>query len=60
MARAVDGLYFASGQAMSRKLESGQLLLSSRKKVAATGKRMNLGRFDSREKVKRPERAVQF
>ena len=45
---------------MVRKLESGQLRLYSRKTEAATGKCMNLGRINSREKAKRPERDVQF
>jgi hypothetical protein len=45
---------------MIRKLKSGEYRLYSRKLDPRTGKRRNLGTFDSREKAERHERAVQF
>jgi hypothetical protein len=45
---------------MIRKLANGQYRLYSRKKDARTGKRKNLGTFQSLEAAKRHERAVQF
>jgi len=45
---------------MIRKLKSGKYRLYSRKKDAKTGKRRNLGTFDSREAAERHERAVQY
>ena len=45
---------------MIRKLSSGKFRLYSRKKDAKTGKRKNLGTFNSREKAEQHERAVQF
>ncbi|HLY43224.1 MAG TPA: hypothetical protein VKR52_18575 [Terracidiphilus sp.] len=45
---------------MIRKLKSGQYRLYSRKKNASTGKRRNLGTFDSLEKARQHERAVQY
>jgi hypothetical protein len=45
---------------MIRKLKSGKYRLYSRKKDPKTGKRRNLGTFDSREAAKKPERAVQY
>jgi hypothetical protein len=45
---------------MIRKLKSGQYRLYSRKVDPRTGKRRNLGTFDSREAAERHERAVQF
>ena len=45
---------------MIRKLKSGQYRLYSRKKDPKTGKRRNLGTFDSREAAEKHERAVQF
>jgi hypothetical protein len=45
---------------MIRKLPSGKYRLYSRKKDAKTGKRRNLGTFNSREKAEQHERAVQF
>ena len=47
-------------QAMIRKLKSGKYRLYSRKADAKTGKRKNLGTFDSREAAEKHERAVQF
>jgi hypothetical protein len=45
---------------MIRKLKSGQYRLYSRKVNPKTGKRRNLGTFDSREAALKHERAVQF
>jgi len=45
---------------MIRKLKSGQYRLYSRKKNPATGKRRNLGTFNSLEAARKHERAVQF
>jgi hypothetical protein len=45
---------------MIRKLKSGQYRLYSRKKDAKTGKRKNLGTFDTREAAEKHERAVQY
>jgi hypothetical protein len=44
---------------MIRKLASGKFRLS-RKKDAKTGKRRNLGTFDSRPAAEKHERAVQY
>jgi hypothetical protein len=44
---------------MIRKLKSGQYRLYSRKPDAKTGKRRNLGTFDSLEAAKKHEREVQ-
>ena len=45
---------------MIRKLKSGQFRLYSRKKDASTGKRRNLGTFESLEKAKQHEREIQY
>lgn len=45
---------------MIRKLKSGEYRLYSRKKNPSTGKRRNLGTFESREAAEKHERAVQF
>ncbi len=45
---------------MIRKLANGQWRLYSRKKDPRTGKRRNLGTFDTRERAERHERAVQY
>ncbi len=45
---------------MIRKLKSGQYRLYSRKPDPKTGRRRNLGTFDTLEAAKRHERAVQF
>lgn len=45
---------------MIRKLPSGQYRLYSRKKNPKTGKRRNLGTFDTREAAVKHEREVQF
>ena len=44
--------------AMIRKLKSGKYRLYSRKKNPKTGKRRNLGTFDTLEAAKKHERAV--
>jgi hypothetical protein len=43
-----------------RKLKTGQYRLYSRKKNPKTGKRRNLGTFDTRRAAEKHERAVQF
>jgi hypothetical protein len=45
---------------MIRKLKSGEYQLYSRKKDARTGRRKNLGTFQSRDAAEKHERAVQF
>ncbi len=45
---------------MIRKLKSGKYRLYSRKKNPKTGKRRNLGTFDTRAVAEKHERAVQF
>jgi hypothetical protein len=45
---------------MIRKLRSGQYRLYSRKIDPRTGKRRNLGTFQTREAAEKHERAVQF
>jgi hypothetical protein len=55
--RAVERVRWAG---MIRKLASGQYRLNSRKKDPKTGKRRNLGTFDSREGAEKHEREVQY
>ena len=45
---------------MIKKLKSGEYRLYSRKRNPATGKRRNLGTFDSLAAATQHERAVQF
>ena len=45
---------------MIRKLISGEYRLYSRKKDPKTGKRRNLGTFNSRAAAQKHERAVQY
>jgi hypothetical protein len=45
---------------MFRKLKSGQYRLYSRKIDPKTGRRRNLGTFNTLDEAKRHERAVQF
>ena len=45
---------------MIRKLKSGRYRLFSAKRNAKTGRRRNLGTFDSLEAAKQHERAVQY
>jgi hypothetical protein len=46
--------------AMIRKLKSGQYRLYSRKVNPETGKRRNLGTFETREAAEKHEREVQY
>jgi hypothetical protein len=50
----------AGREQMIRKLKSGKYRLYSRKKDPKTGKRRNLGTFDSRAAAEKHERAVQY
>ncbi len=45
---------------MIRKLKSGEYRLYSKKPDAKTGKRRNLGTFDTREAAEKHEREVQY
>jgi hypothetical protein len=45
---------------MIRKIASGKYRLYSRKVDAKTGKKKNLGTFDTREAAEKHERAVQY
>jgi hypothetical protein len=45
---------------MIRKLKGGKYRLYSRKKDEKTGKRRNLGTFDTREAAEKHEREVQY
>ena len=45
---------------MIRKLKSGKYRLYSKKKDPKTGKRKNLGTFNTRAAAEKHERAVQF
>jgi hypothetical protein len=45
---------------MIRKLSTGQYRLYSRKTDPKTGKRRNLGTFDTREQAEKHERDVQY
>jgi hypothetical protein len=45
---------------MIRKLKSGKYRLYSEKKDPKTGKRKNLGTFDTREAARKHEKEVQF
>jgi hypothetical protein len=45
---------------MIRKLKSGQYRLYSRKLDPRTGRRRNLGTFDTRQRAEQHEREVQF
>jgi hypothetical protein len=45
---------------MIRKLKSGKYRLYSKKKDPKTGKRKNLGTFDTRAAAEKHERAVQY
>jgi TonB family protein len=45
---------------MIRKLKSGKYRLYSRKKDSKTGKRKNLGTFNSKAEAEKHERAVQY
>jgi len=45
---------------MIRRLKSGKYRIYSREKNPETGKRRNLGTFDTQEDAKRHEREIQF
>ena len=45
---------------MIRKLKSGQYRLYARKRNPKTGRRRNLGTFDTRAAAEKHERAVQY
>jgi hypothetical protein len=45
---------------MIKKLKTGQYRLYSRKQDVRTGKRRNLGTFDTLEAARKHERAVQY
>jgi hypothetical protein len=53
-------LEISKGVAMIRKLPSGEYRLYSRKKDPQTGRRKNLGTFETREAAEKHERAVQY
>jgi hypothetical protein len=53
-------IYKCFNNNMIRKLKSGKYRLYSRKVNAKTGKRRNLGTFDSLEAAKKHEREVQY
>jgi len=59
----IDGKLIANSPweaVMIRKLKSGKYRLYSRKKDPKTGKRRNLGTFDSKEAAEKHEREVQY
>jgi len=59
----IDGKLIADSvleAAMIRKLKSGKYRLYSRKKDPKTGKRRNLGTFDSKQAAEKHEREVQY
>jgi len=54
------GTVFALLRTMIRKLVSGEYRLYSRKKDPKTGRRRNLGTFQTRQAAEKHERAVQY
>jgi len=58
--RSAWPLQHAEGIFMIRKLKSGKYRLYSRKKDPKSGKRKNLGTFNSKAAAKKHERAVQY
>jgi hypothetical protein len=58
--RIFGGEQNAEEIAMIRKLKSSKYRLYSRKKDPRTGKRKNLGTFNSKAAAKKHERAVQY
>jgi hypothetical protein len=58
--RTTAGVSPQRRDAMIRKLKSGQYRLYSRKTDPDTGKRRNLGTFDTREAAEKHEREVQY
>lgn len=57
---AAPGPRLARSSRMIRKLKSGEYRLYSRKKDPDTGKRRNLGTFDTRAAAEKHEREVQY
>jgi hypothetical protein len=57
---ALTKVNIANDLRMIRKLKSGKYRLYSRKKNPKTGKRRNLGTFDTKAAAKKHERAVQY
>jgi hypothetical protein len=55
-----NGAIRAQEAAMIRKLASGKYRLYSRKKNPRTGRRRNLGTFNTRKAAEKHERAVQY
>jgi hypothetical protein len=55
-----SSVLLAKGDAMIRKLKSGEYRLYSRKTDPKTGKRRNLGTFPTREGAEKHEREVQY
>jgi hypothetical protein len=53
-------IFYTLEVSMIRKLKSGKYRLYSEKKDKKTGKRRNLGTFDTREAAKKHEQEVQF
>jgi hypothetical protein len=60
MVPGIPDMEIPEGQSMIRKLKSGKYRLYSRKTNPKTGKRRNLGTFDSRAAAEEHERAVQY
>jgi hypothetical protein len=58
--RLTQGATLDEGDAMIRKLRSGEYRLYSRKINPKTGKRRNLGTFKSRAAAEKHERDVQY
>jgi hypothetical protein len=56
----IGGSCIKRGVSMIRKLQSGQYRLYSRKVDPKTGKRRNLGTFNSRAAAEKHEREVQY
>jgi len=56
----VEGVLKVEETAMIRKLKTGKYRLYSRKKDPKTGKRRNLGTFDTKDAAEKHERAVQY
>jgi hypothetical protein len=60
LSRPLDDGKSISEAAMIRQLASGKYRLYSKKKDPKTGKRRNLGTFNTRAAAEKHERAVQF
>ena len=57
---ALNWLFAFGENVVTRKLNTGEFRLYSRKKNPKTGKRRNLGTFASRQAAEKHERDVQF